>query len=235
MERLSVKRRRGPLSSTLRCRQPNRAFDIRCPVCCWLGKMEGDGMQPRAASAVKERQKVDKKRQKKLPKAAVSSKNGTTDTPGTPTTPPRHKKRRKKLAKAASLSSTNCTPSKPNTPPSEGHISVAAKAEEAAVISGKKRPRERAAGGKPSSVFTHPFPTEYGDHFETPLQAYRDVEGALALLAKLLGKKRQHLRIWDPYVSESGSHYSRTDCVGYAYGIWRVCEAKSQRQPPTKT
>lgn len=34
-------------------------------------------------------------------------------------------------------------------------------------------------------------------------QAYRDVEGILASLAKLLGKKRQHLRIWDPYVRES--------------------------------
>lgn len=52
----------------------------------------------------------------------------------------------------------------------------------------------------------HPFPTEYGDHFETPLQAYRDIEGSLALLSKLLGKKRKHLRIWDPYVSPQTKH-----------------------------
>lgn len=59
---------------------------------------------------------------------------------------------------------------------------------------GKKRSRNGEA-------HHHPFPTEYGDHFETPLQAYRDIDGALGLLAKVLGKKRKHLRIWDPYVS----------------------------------
>lgn len=69
------------------------------------------------------------------------------------------------------------------------------------VFSGKKRPRETDGFGPLSGVSEHPFPTEYGDHFETPLEAYRDVEGALALLAKRLGKKRKHLRIWDPYVS----------------------------------
>lgn len=68
----------------------------------------------------------------------------------------------------------------------------------AASLAGKKRPRESVA-----APHHHPFPTEYGDHFETPLQAYRDIEGALALLAKLLDKKRKHLRIWDPYVSPS--------------------------------
>lgn len=65
---------------------------------------------------------------------------------------------------------------------------------------GKKRPREDAPAAQNTSKH-HPFPTEYGDHFETPLQAYRDIEGPLALLSKLLGKKRRHLRIWDPYVS----------------------------------
>lgn len=73
--------------------------------------------------------------------------------------------------------------------------------EKRSVFSGKKRPRETDGSGPLSGVSKHPFPTEYGDHFETPLQAYRDVEGALALLAKRLGKKRKHLRIWDPYVS----------------------------------
>lgn len=62
----------------------------------------------------------------------------------------------------------------------------------------KTRQREHVASGVSNH---HPFPTEYGDHFETPLQAYRDIEGALGLLSKLLGKKRKHLRIWDPYVS----------------------------------
>lgn len=66
-------------------------------------------------------------------------------------------------------------------------------------VPGKKRPREDASAAQGMSK--HPFPTEYSDHFETPLQAYRDIEGPLALLSKLLGKKRKHLQIWDPYVS----------------------------------
>eukprot|EP00903_Cladosiphon_okamuranus_P010333 g9776.t1 len=69
----------------------------------------------------------------------------------------------------------------------------------AGVGAGKKRPREEATAAQSSVSKHHPFPTEYGDHFETPLQAYRDIEGPLALLSKLLGKKRKHLRIWDPY------------------------------------
>lgn len=64
-------------------------------------------------------------------------------------------------------------------------------------LAGRKRARQTVATDTPK----HPFPTEYGDHFETPLQAYRDVEGALSSLAKRLGKKRKHLKIWDPYVS----------------------------------
>ncbi|CAM9367076.1 unnamed protein product [Scytosiphon promiscuus] len=65
-----------------------------------------------------------------------------------------------------------------------------------ASLAGNKRPRENVQRDVSKH---HPFPTEYGDHFETPLQAYRDIEGALGLLSKLLGKKRKHLRIWDPY------------------------------------
>lgn len=71
----------------------------------------------------------------------------------------------------------------------------------------KKRRREDAPAVESTSPH-HPFPTEYGDHFETPLQAYRDIEGALALLSKLLGKKRKHLRIWDPYVSPETKHHT---------------------------
>ncbi|CAM9788579.1 unnamed protein product [Ectocarpus fasciculatus] len=83
-------------------------------------------------------------------------------------------------------------PSAPGKKRPRGHGAGAA----AASPAGKKRPGER---GRESAAAPHPFPTEYGDHFETPLQAYRDIEGALALLAKLLDKKRKHLRIWDPY------------------------------------
>eukprot|EP00752_Nemacystus_decipiens_P010291 g9169.t1 len=70
-----------------------------------------------------------------------------------------------------------------------------------AAAPGKKRRRQDAPAVHAQGVSKqHPFPTEYGDHFETPLQAYRDIEGPLELLSKLLGKKkRKHLRIWDPY------------------------------------
>ncbi|CAM9263308.1 unnamed protein product [Choristocarpus tenellus] len=62
--------------------------------------------------------------------------------------------------------------------------------------------RERVLASIPSKTIGslhHPFPTEYGDHFETPMQAYQDVAGILSILAKRLGRRRKTLRIWDPY------------------------------------
>lgn len=91
--------------------------------------------------------------------------------------------------------------------------------------SGKKRPRESSGnaegvGNVKVSQLQHPFPADYCDHFETPLQAYRDVEGALAFLAQMLGKKRKHLRIWDPYVSVV---CCRKSCC---HAFWRTEEPK---------
>ena len=45
----------------------------------------------------------------------------------------------------------------------------------------------------------HPFPTEYGDHFETPRSAYAHLAPALGLLAALLGKTQATIRIYDPF------------------------------------
>jgi hypothetical protein len=44
-----------------------------------------------------------------------------------------------------------------------------------------------------------PFPTDFGDHFETPLEAYRDVKPVLKRAAKALAKSSSELRIYDPY------------------------------------
>lgn len=103
-------------------------------------------------------------------------------------------------------------------------------------VSGKKRPRDGKvpvaaaavqSGSGASKSKHHPFPTEYGDHFETPLQAYRDIEGALTLLSKLLGKKKKHLRIWDPYVSpliQTTVNTTLSSCVycwyEYCCSVW---------------
>jgi len=48
-------------------------------------------------------------------------------------------------------------------------------------------------------VGQHPFATEYGDHFETPREAYAHLAPALAFLAARLGKTPASLRIYDPF------------------------------------
>ena len=53
-----------------------------------------------------------------------------------------------------------------------------------------------------SSIF--PFPTASEDHCETPFAAYEDLAPFLTYLAKLLGKDRKSLRIWDPYYCNGG-------------------------------
>ncbi|CAM9404559.1 unnamed protein product, partial [Phaeothamnion confervicola] len=62
---------------------------------------------------------------------------------------------------------------------------------------GKKR--SKSSSGGPGDGPAHPFPTDYCDHFETPLRAYRDAEPVLVGLAAALGKARAELQIWDPF------------------------------------
>jgi len=50
-----------------------------------------------------------------------------------------------------------------------------------------------------TQVGSHPFLTEYGDHFETPLEAYAHVAPALMLLAEKLKVPIAKLRIYDPF------------------------------------
>ena len=46
---------------------------------------------------------------------------------------------------------------------------------------------------------SYPFPVEYGDHFETPLEAYKDVAPVLSAVAKRLRKPTNTLAVYDPY------------------------------------
>lgn len=45
----------------------------------------------------------------------------------------------------------------------------------------------------------HPFETEYGDHFETSMEAYKDVVPCLHELSKLRRKSSANLAIYDPF------------------------------------
>ena len=57
----------------------------------------------------------------------------------------------------------------------------------------------------PAGPLNHPFPTDPGDHCETPLQAYRDIEPVLAALANALGKTKATLRILDPFYCDGAA------------------------------
>lgn len=50
-----------------------------------------------------------------------------------------------------------------------------------------------------SKTIQFPYPTSSEDHCETPFVAYADIAPFLEHLARLLGKDRKTLRIWDPY------------------------------------
>jgi hypothetical protein len=60
--------------------------------------------------------------------------------------------------------------------------------------------RQRTADGPP----LHPFEVDDSDHCETPVHAYKDVVQLLDFIAKSLGKKRDSLRIYDPYYCDGG-------------------------------
>jgi hypothetical protein len=61
------------------------------------------------------------------------------------------------------------------------------------------------SGTRPVEPLSHPFPTDPGDHCETPLQAYKDVEPVLVALAKALGKTKATLRILDPFYCDGAA------------------------------
>jgi hypothetical protein len=77
----------------------------------------------------------------------------------------------------------------------------------------KAQPSKKRKRADP--ITEHPFPTDYCDHFETPLRAYQDIEAVLAALAKKLSKSRAQLRIWDPYFCE-GAVTQHLKALGYS-------------------
>ena len=70
---------------------------------------------------------------------------------------------------------------------------------------------ERGAKGteSTSSTHNHPFPTEYGDHFETSNVAIHDIAPILQQFAKVYGKQTSSLAIYDPYYCDGCSSFSR--------------------------
>jgi len=87
---------------------------------------------------------------------------------------------------------------------------------------GKKRARPAksntstagATGGAGGVGERHPFETEYGDHFETPLVAYRHLKPVLEAVARELGKTLGDLRIYDPFYCE-GAMVQRMASLGF--------------------
>lgn len=164
--------------------------------------MENGEREVRVGSDAKARlKKKNKKREKAIKVGGCTSGIGTSsDLTRRPMTPTKEKAKCHTRMGEAAVGAAGAAGGKKVKGSEEGRaISLPS-------VSGNKRPREgeevaAAVQGGTSKSKHHPFPTEYGDHFETPLQAYRDVEGALAVLSKLLSKKKKHLRIWDPYVS----------------------------------
>jgi hypothetical protein len=61
------------------------------------------------------------------------------------------------------------------------------------------------SGARSVEPLSHPFPTDPGDHCETPLQAYKDVEPVLVALAKAIGKTKATLRILDPFYCDGAA------------------------------
>jgi hypothetical protein len=82
-------------------------------------------------------------------------------------------------------------------------------------------PSRMQSEGKAGSLARYPFPTEYGDHFETPLVAYKHLEPFLYCLAKRHGGK-EGMRIYDPY-------YCQGAVVGHLNGLGFMSVTNSNR------
>lgn len=86
--------------------------------------------------------------------------------------------------------------SKSSKPPQDETHSAVSKADlplATGTISHAKPSKAKAIG------FKWNFPTDYNDHFETPIQAYSDLLPVLQTLATQLGKTLSDLVIYDPY------------------------------------
>lgn len=64
------------------------------------------------------------------------------------------------------------------------------------------------------------FPVDYNDHFETPLQAYEDLNFIIELLTNDIGKEKRDVCIYDPYFCK-GKMVEHLNSLGYANVINR--------------
>ncbi|EKX39900.1 hypothetical protein GUITHDRAFT_113893 [Guillardia theta CCMP2712] len=100
----------------------------------------------------------------------------------------------------------------------------------------KKRHERGPKGTEPtSSIHNHPFPTEYGDHFETSKVAIHDIAPILQQFAKVSGKQASSLAIYDPYYCDGAViehfrqegfhnvHNLNVDC----YQVWKSATTSS--------
>jgi hypothetical protein len=62
--------------------------------------------------------------------------------------------------------------------------------------------------------FKYNFKVDYCDHFETSLEAYKDIKEILSHLAKSLNKKNEDLIIYDPYFCR-GTMKERLASLGF--------------------
>lgn len=76
------------------------------------------------------------------------------------------------------------------------------------------------ASVSPKVTISHPFETDYGDHFETSPEAYKHIDVVLAQLCQVLGKSKGELLIYDPYYCE-GSVIHHLGALGYSSVINR--------------
>jgi hypothetical protein len=83
---------------------------------------------------------------------------------------------------------------------------------------GKRGKKSSASKRKGSAVLKLPFPTEYGDHFETPTIAYRHIVPVLDKICSKLNKDRTSLVIYDPYYC-AGSMVRHLGDLGFPHVI----------------
>jgi hypothetical protein len=82
-------------------------------------------------------------------------------------------------------------------------------------------------------VSSHPFPTDVGDHCETPLEAYTDVVPLLRGLARDLGlSSPAALRIYDPFFCE-GSMKAHLAALGFPRVLNENVDFYQSPQPPS--
>jgi len=181
---------------------------------------DDDDGQPFAAlfSQLKdERSKLDagpkkKKKKKKKSKNSKKSKESSSE----------EKADEKRGREAAPKDATAITTATINGSATARPVAVADVAAASRPSIGKKRARPAKSntstapvtGGAGGVGERHPFETEYGDHFETPLVAYRHLKPVLEAVARELGKTPGDLRIYDPFYCE-GAMVQRMASLGF--------------------